>query len=37
MDEKEFKRLRENFRRHACNNYRKLHNLPMRRWKYMFR
>ena len=33
--ERVFKRIRENLRKNTCNNYRKLHGLPMRRWKYI--
>lgn len=26
--------LKKNVRENACNNYRKMHGLPMRRWKW---
>lgn len=29
-------KLIENLRVHTCNNYRKMHGLPMRRYKYIW-
>ena len=28
----EVKRIMRNLRKNTCNNYRKIHHLPMRRW-----
>jgi hypothetical protein len=27
------KKIMKNLRKNTCNNYRKMHGLPMRRWK----
>lgn len=30
----DIKQMMRNLRKNTCNNYRKMHGLPMRRWKH---
>lgn len=34
-EREEVKRIMQNLRKNACNNYRRFHGMPMRRWVQM--